>query len=47
MKPGDPIFEREQIEKAIAAQEGLRGTLDDVILDTTIAALRCANNWPS
>ncbi|MEJ2352081.1 MAG: adenylate/guanylate cyclase domain-containing protein [Anaerolineales bacterium] len=40
MKPGDPIFEREQIEKAIAAQEGLRGTLDDAILDTTIAALR-------
>jgi class 3 adenylate cyclase len=40
MEPGDPKFEREQLEKAIAAQEGLRGTLDDAILDTTIAALR-------
>jgi class 3 adenylate cyclase/tetratricopeptide (TPR) repeat protein len=40
MKPGDPKFEREQLEKAIAAQEGLRGTLDDAIIDTTIAALR-------
>ena len=26
MKPGDPKFEREELEKAIAAQEGLRGT---------------------
>ena len=40
MKPGDPNFEREQLEKAIAAQEGLRGTLDDAIIDATIAALR-------
>jgi class 3 adenylate cyclase/tetratricopeptide (TPR) repeat protein len=40
MEPGDPTFRREQLEKAIAAQEGLRGTLDDAIVDTTIAALR-------
>ena len=40
MTPGDPKFEREQLEKAIAAQEGLRGTLDDEILDATLAALR-------
>jgi class 3 adenylate cyclase/tetratricopeptide (TPR) repeat protein len=40
MEPGDPQSKREQLEKAIAAQEGLRGTLDDVIIDTTIAALR-------
>jgi predicted ATPase/class 3 adenylate cyclase len=40
MEPGDPKSKREQLEKAIAAQEGLRGTLDDAILDTTLAALR-------
>jgi class 3 adenylate cyclase/tetratricopeptide (TPR) repeat protein len=40
MEPGDPKLEREQLEKAIAAQEGLRGTLDDAILDVTIAALQ-------
>jgi class 3 adenylate cyclase/tetratricopeptide (TPR) repeat protein len=38
--PGSSKFTREQLEKAIAAQEGLRGTLDDAILDATIAALR-------
>jgi class 3 adenylate cyclase/tetratricopeptide (TPR) repeat protein len=31
---------REQIEQAIAAQESLRGTLPDGVIDTTIAALR-------
>ncbi|MGD9091833.1 MAG: adenylate/guanylate cyclase domain-containing protein, partial [Anaerolineales bacterium] len=31
---------REQLEQAIAAQEGLRGTLDDAIIEATIAALR-------
>jgi predicted ATPase/class 3 adenylate cyclase len=40
MEPDNPKFKREQIEKAIAAQEGLRGTLDDAILDATIEALR-------
>jgi class 3 adenylate cyclase len=40
MKPSEPKFEREQLEKAIAAQEGLRGSLDDAILEVTIAALR-------
>jgi predicted ATPase/class 3 adenylate cyclase len=30
----------EQLERAIAAQEGLRGALDDAIVETTIAALR-------
>jgi class 3 adenylate cyclase/tetratricopeptide (TPR) repeat protein len=36
----DPRSKIEQLEQAIAAQEGLRGTLDDVIIDATIAALR-------
>ncbi|MEJ2758422.1 MAG: hypothetical protein P8046_08095 [Anaerolineales bacterium] len=40
MKHSDPIFTLEQLEKAIAAQENLRGTLDDTIIDITIAALR-------
>lgn len=31
---------REQLEAAIAAQERLRSTLGDVIVDATIAALR-------
>ena len=31
--------ERQQIERAIAIQEGLRGTVDDPIIDLTIAAL--------
>lgn len=31
---------QQQLEQAIAAQEGLRGTLDDAIIDVTIAALR-------
>jgi class 3 adenylate cyclase len=40
MEPDDLKFKREQLEMAIAAQEGLRGTLDDAILDATLAALR-------
>jgi predicted ATPase/class 3 adenylate cyclase len=40
MKPDDPHLTREKLVRAIAAQEGLRGTLDDDILDATIAALR-------
>lgn len=34
------MSEQEKIEQAIAAQEGLRGTLDDAIVDATIAALK-------
>jgi class 3 adenylate cyclase len=40
MESEEPLFSREQLEKAIAAQERLRGTLADDILDTTIAALQ-------
>ena len=40
MNSGDPNFTQEQLEKAIAAQEGLRGILDDAIVDVTLAALR-------
>ena len=40
MMPEDSHFQREQLERAIAAQEELRGSLDDTILDVTIAALR-------
>jgi len=40
MKPDNPLFKREQLEKAIAAQEALRGSLDDEIVDITIAVLR-------
>ena len=32
--------ERQQLEQAIAAQESLRGTLDDVIVDAAIATLK-------
>jgi len=32
--------ERQQLEQAIAAQESLRGTLDDAIIDATIATLK-------
>ena len=32
--------ERQQLEQAIAAQESLHGTLDDAIIDKTIAMLR-------
>ena len=34
--------ERAQIEQAITAQEGLRGTVDDAIIDATIATLKKA-----
>ncbi len=40
MKPGVPRFEREQLEEAIAAQEKLRGIVDDVIIDVAIDALQ-------
>ena len=44
--PENPLNEREhseeyrQLEQAIAAQESLRGTIDDSIIDATIATLR-------
>lgn len=34
------MSDRQKLEQAIAAQESLRGIVDDAILDTTIAALR-------
>ena len=34
------MSEREQLERAIAAQEGLRGVVPDEIVDAAIAALR-------
>lgn len=34
------MTDRQQLEQAIAAQEGLRGIIDDAIIDTTIAAIR-------
>jgi predicted ATPase/class 3 adenylate cyclase len=40
MSQDDPFSKRQLLERAIAAQEGLRGTLDDAIIDATIAALR-------
>ncbi|HSF83688.1 MAG TPA: adenylate/guanylate cyclase domain-containing protein [Anaerolineales bacterium] len=39
MKTEKPVPSREQLEQAIAAQESLRGTLDDAIIDATVAAL--------
>ncbi len=39
MKSGDISLKREQLNRAIAAQENLRGTLDDAIIDATIDAL--------
>ena len=32
--------ERNQLEQAIAAQESLRGSLDDAVIDAAIAALK-------
>ena len=34
------MADREQIKQAIVVQEGLRGQIDDAILDATLAALR-------
>jgi len=39
MMSENPESKREQLERAIAAQEGLRGTLDDAIVDATLEAL--------
>lgn len=40
MNPDYKRSKRDQLEQAIAAQEGLRGTLDDAIIEATIAAVR-------
>ncbi len=40
MAQTDQRSRRKQIEAAIAAQEALRGTLDDALIDTTIASLQ-------
>lgn len=40
MSSSDAHAEREQLEKAIAAQESLRGTLDDAIIDVATATLK-------
>lgn len=40
MPPSDSKSDRDQIEQAIAAQESLRGQVDDVIIDATIATLK-------
>jgi len=40
MAPANTISSRQQLEQAIAAQESLRGTLDDGVIDATIAALQ-------
>jgi predicted ATPase/class 3 adenylate cyclase len=40
MKPEKQESRIEQLRQAIAAQEGLRGTLEDAIIETTIGALR-------
>ncbi len=39
MTPSDLNNERQQLEQAIAAQESLRGTVDDAIIDATIETL--------
>ena len=40
MPPSDSISDRQQIEQAIAAQENLRGQVDDALIDATIATLK-------
>ena len=40
MPPSGASYERQQLEQAIAAQESLRGTVDDAIIDATIATLK-------
>ena len=40
MTPPDPNTEREQIQQAIAAQESLRGMVDDAIIEASIIALK-------
>ena len=40
MSPFDSETQRRQLEQAIAIQETLRGTIDDAIIDATIAALQ-------
>ena len=38
--------DREQLERAITAQEQLRGIVDDEIVDVTVASLRARARWP-
>ncbi len=40
MTPSDSRRERKQIEQAIAAQESLRGTVDDEIIEASVATLK-------
>jgi predicted ATPase/class 3 adenylate cyclase len=40
MSSDNPESKIEQLKRAIAAQEGMRGVLDETIIDTTLAALR-------
>jgi class 3 adenylate cyclase len=40
MTPSDENSERQQIEQAIAAQESLRGQVDDAIIEATITTLK-------
>ena len=40
MNSEDPTLKIQQLEKAIAAQENLRGTVDDAVIEATIGALR-------
>ena len=40
MNSEDPTLKIQQLEKAIAAQENLRGTVDDAVIEATIDALR-------
>jgi hypothetical protein len=40
MTPPDPNTEREQIQQAIAAQESLRGVVDEAIIEASSAALK-------
>ena len=40
MPPSDSKSDRDQIEQAIAAQESLRGTVDDNIIEASIATLK-------
>ena len=40
MSSPDTNNERQQIEQAITAQESLRGTVDDSVIDASIATLK-------
>ncbi len=40
MTPSEANSDRDQIEQAIAAQESLRGVVDDTIIEASIATLK-------